>query len=108
MHILQVYTHAPESCPIGNPKNLQITRDWLKKVDMLATKYGIKVIGVWTDRWGHQAWAVYDTPNMEAFEAFEQEPEHLNRVPFTDTQTKIVTTVPETIAFFNKIEKEIH
>ncbi|MDR0493279.1 MAG: hypothetical protein LBH74_06555 [Nitrososphaerota archaeon] len=106
MHILQVYTHAPESCPIGNPKNLQITMDWLKRVDMLAAKHNIKVIGIWVDRWGHQAWAVYDTPNMEAFEAFEQEPEHLKRVSFTDTQTKIVTTCMETISFFERIQKE--
>ncbi|MDR0373951.1 MAG: hypothetical protein LBI79_10490 [Nitrososphaerota archaeon] len=79
--------------------------DWLKKIDTLAAKHHIKIIGVWTDRWGHQAWAVYDTPNMEAFEAFEQEPEHLKRVPFTDTQTKTVTTIAETIAFFNKIQQ---
>jgi len=105
MHILQVYTHAPESCPVGNPKNLQITMDWLEKVDMLAAKYNIKVVGIWTDRWGHQSWAVYDAPSMEVFGEFEQEPEHLKRVPFTDTQTKMVTTQTESMAFFERMQK---
>lgn len=105
MHILQVYTHSPESCPIGNPKNLQTTMNWLKKVDVLAAKHGVKVVGIWTDRWGHQSWAVYDAPNMEAFEAFEQEPENLQKVTFTCTQTAIVTVPTETLAFFEKIKR---
>jgi hypothetical protein len=70
MHILQIYSHSPESCPIDNPQNLQITLNWLKKVDTLAAKQGIKVVGIWTDRWGHNSWTVYDTPITEAFEKF--------------------------------------
>jgi hypothetical protein len=105
MHVLQVYTHSPESCPIGNPKNMQTTIDWLNKVAELAAKHGLKVIGIWTDRWGHKSWAVYDTPNMEAFERFEQEPENLAKVTFTDVETRTVTVPSQTLAFFEKIKK---
>lgn len=105
MYILQVYAHSPESCPIGNPQNLHITMNWLKNVDALAAKQGIKVVGIWTDRWGHKSWAVYDTPNIEAFEKFEQEPENLAKVTFTDVETRTVSVPSQTLAFFEKIKK---
>ncbi len=106
MYILQVYTHSPESCPIGNRKNMQTTIDWLTKVDELAAKHGLKVVGIWTDRWGHKSWAVYDTPNMEVFERFEQEPENLEKVTFTDVETRTVTVPSQTLAFFEKLKSK--
>lgn len=105
MHVLQVYKHSPESCPIGVPKNLQIMMNWLKNVDALAAKHGIKVEGIWTDRWGHTTWAVYDTPSMEDFEKFEQEPENLQKIMFTDVETRTVSVPSQTLAFFEKIKK---
>ena len=105
MHILQIYTHSPESCPIGNPKNLQTSMDWLKKVDILAAKYKINVVGIWTDRWGHKSWAVYEAPNIETFGAFEQEPENLEKIKFTEVETRIVTVSSETLTFFERIRK---
>ncbi len=105
MYILQVYTHSPESCPIGNPHTLQVTMDWLKKVDALTAKHGVKVVGIWTDRWGHKSWAVYEAPTMEAFEGYEQEPENLAKVTFTDVETRIVSVPSQTLAFFEKIKK---
>jgi hypothetical protein len=104
MYIFQTYTHSPESCPIGNPKNLEITMNWLKKVDALTAKHRVKVVGIWTDRWGHKSWAVYETPTMEAFEKYEQEPENLAKVTFTDVETRTVTVPSQTLAFFEKIK----
>ena len=52
---------------------------------------------------GHKSWAVYDTPNMEAFEKFEQEPENLEKVKFNDIETRTVTVPKQTLAFFEKI-----
>ena len=51
MHVIEILTHSPESCPLGNPKKLEIMMNWLEKIDALAAKHGIKVVGVWTDRW---------------------------------------------------------
>jgi hypothetical protein len=104
MYILQIYSHCPESCPIGNPNNLKITMNWLNKVDTLAAKHGVKVVGIWTDRWGHKSWAVYDIPSMEAFEKFEQEPENLAKITFTDVETRTVTVPCQTLAFLDKIK----
>jgi hypothetical protein len=53
MHIIQIIKHSPESCPLGNPKELEVVMRWLEQIENIAAKHGIKVIGVWTDRWGH-------------------------------------------------------
>jgi hypothetical protein len=105
MHVLQVISHSPESCPIGNPKNLEIKMNWLQSIESSAAKYGIHVLGVWTDRWGHTSWAVFETASMDAFKQFELEPENMARVTFTQTQTIMVTSAKETLAFFNEIKK---
>ncbi len=100
MHILQVISHSPESCPLGNPKNLEIKMNWLENIERCAAKHGISVLGVWTDRWGHKSWAVFETPSMEAFKKFELEPENMARVTFTSTETVAVTSAKETLDFF--------
>ena len=102
MHILQIISHSPESCPLGNPQNLEIKMNWLKTIETSAAKHGITVLGVWTDRWGHTSWAVFETPNMEAFKRFELEPENMARVTFTHTETILVTSAKETLTFFKE------
>jgi hypothetical protein len=71
----------------------------------MASKYEIKVVGVWTDRWGHTSWAVFETPSMDEFKKFELEPENMARVTFTHTETIIVTSAQETLAFFSQYKK---
>jgi hypothetical protein len=48
---------------------------------------------------------VYDVPHVEAFEAFEEEPENLEKIKFTNVETRIVTVPGETLAFFERIRK---
>jgi hypothetical protein len=99
MHVMQIITHSPESCPLGNPQNLATKLNWLEKIESLASRYGIKVLGVWTDRWGHTSWVVYQTPNMETFAKLEVEPEFIAMVTFTTIETKMVTVKNETLTF---------
>jgi len=106
MHVLQIYSHSPESCPIGNPKNLQIMMDWLKKVDTIAAKHGLRVVGIWTDRWGHTSWATYETPTIEAFAKLSLEPDFMKRVTFNHIETRVVTSAKETLSFFANYKKE--
>ncbi len=105
MYVLQTLRHSPESCPLGKPENLQTMKTWLETVDALAAKHGIKVVCVWTDRWGHTSWVVYETPNMDAFAKFELEPENLKLVTFNHIETKRVTSAKETLAFFKQYQK---
>jgi hypothetical protein len=41
--------------------------NWIKKVDALSAKYGLKVVEIWTDRWGHKSRLAYDKPSMGLF-----------------------------------------
>jgi hypothetical protein len=105
MYVMQTLKHASESCPLGKLENLHIMKTWLENVESLATKNGIKLVGVWTDRWGHTSWAVYETPNMDAFTKFELEPENLKIVTFNSIETKRVTSEKETLAFFKQYQQ---
>lgn len=105
MYVLQILKHSPESCPLGKSENLQTMKTWLENLDTLSAKHGIKVAGVWTDRWGHTSWIIYETPNMDAFKAFESEPENIKVVTFNNIETKRVTSAKETLAFFNQYQK---
>jgi hypothetical protein len=106
MYIMQVIRHSPESCPLVNPKNLDIKMNWLESIEKVGAKYKIKVVGVWTDRWGHTSWAVFETPNLDAFKEFELEPENMARVTFTHTETIAVTSAQETMDFFIRHKKQ--
>jgi hypothetical protein len=105
MQIMQVIRHSPESCPLGDPKKLEVMIKWLENIESIAFKYGIKVLGVWTDRWGHTSWVAFEAPSMETFSKFELEPENLARVTFNHIETTIVTTAKETLSFFTQFKK---
>jgi hypothetical protein len=105
MHVIEIVSHLPESCPLGNPKKLELMISWLENMDVLAAKHGIRVLGVWTDRWGHTSWAAYETPSMEAFAELELEPEFMARVTFNHIEKRTVTSAKETLVFFAKYKK---
>jgi hypothetical protein len=105
MYILQTLKHVSESCPLSKPENLQTMKTWLENVELLAAKHRIKVVGVWTDRWGHTSWALYETPNMDDFTKFEMEPENLKVVTFNSIETRRVTSAKETLAFFKQYQQ---
>jgi hypothetical protein len=108
MYVLQIIKHSPESCPLGDPKKLDIMMNWLEEIEKIANKHEIKVLGVWTDRWGHTSWAVFESPSMEAFTKFEVEPANMLRVTFNHVETKVVTSAKETLAFFAEHKKSNH
>jgi hypothetical protein len=103
MHILQTLKHSPESCPLGNPEKREVMKHWLSNLEGLTSKHEIKVVGVWTDKWGHKSWAIYDAPSMEAFSKFETEPESINVAKFNTIKTTRVSQFKETLAFLSKI-----
>ena len=91
---------------MGNPKNMEVMINWLNNISALAVKHGVRVIGVWTDRWGHTSWAAYETPSMEAFAELEIEPEFMARVTFNHIEKKVVTSAEETLDFFTEYKKK--
>lgn len=106
MYILQILQHSPESCPLGRPENLEVMKNWVENVEAIAAKHDVKVVSIWTDRWGHTSWVIYEAQSMEAFAKFELEPENLRLVTFNHVETRRVTSAKETLAFFRNHQKE--
>ena len=105
MYILEILSHSPESCPLGNSEKLEIMMRWFQKMNALAAKHGIKIITVLTDRWGHTSWAMYETPSMAAFLKLELEPEFMARITFNHIEKRVVTSEKETLGFFIDYKK---
>lgn len=75
---------------------------WLESIEKLAAKHDVKVVGIWTDRWGHTTWTVFEAPDIDNFRKFELEPENIARLTFTSIENVIVTSANETLAFFKQ------
>ena len=91
MLIMSIETHTPEGCPSYNMKNNKDYIDFGNKIDALAAKHGIKIIGQWHDPLMHQGWVVYDTPNLETLLKLQFfEPEFLSIRRFTVIENRMV------------------
>jgi hypothetical protein len=102
MLILQTMRHSPESCPLGNPKNLDVMIKWIENLENLTAKYGIKIVGVWTDRVGHMVSAVFEVPSMKEFTNFEMDLQNIPVITFNIIEKKVVISIKETLAFFKE------
>jgi len=60
-----------------NEKTRKITLDILGKLEGLAKKHGVKIIGWWNVTSEHLVYGVFDAPSLEAFQKFGMEPEIL-------------------------------
>jgi len=102
MIILQTMRHQPESCPLGNPKNLDTMIKWLENLEPLATKHGIKIIGAWADRTGHTLYAIFETPNIETFSKFEIDPQNIPIITINYIEKNIVVSKKDLLSFFKE------
>jgi len=102
MYILQTMRHSPESCPLANTKNLDIMIKWLENLEIFAAKYGIKVVGVWFDRAAHTAYAIFDSPNMDAFTNFEFDKQNISLITIKHIEKTVVTPAKDTLSFFKE------
>ena len=102
MFILQTMRHAPESCPLGNSKNLDIVIQWFENLESLTAKYDIKVVDAWIDRAGHTSYVIFDASDREAFSNFEMDPQNIPIITINTIQKKVVTSIKETLPFFKE------
>jgi hypothetical protein len=104
MFILQILKHAPETCPgYGvKPKFRAITVMWFEKIEALAAKHKIKVVGVWVDHPAHKWYAIYETPSMEAFMDLMMEPECMAPLAFCTSDAKPVISAKEALKLIKK------
>ncbi|MCP8308196.1 MAG: hypothetical protein H3Z52_04300 [archaeon] len=89
--------HSPESCPMFNEKNRKMILDAANKLEGLAKKHGVKVIGVWNVPSEHLTYFVYDAPSQEALLKFGMEPEMSAWDSFNTTEYKMAFGLEEAI-----------
>ncbi|MCP8309861.1 MAG: hypothetical protein H3Z53_03370 [archaeon] len=87
--------HSPEVCPAYNEKFRKMTLDAADKLEGLAKKHGVKVIGVWNVPSEHLTYFVFDAPSQEAFLKFGMEPEMSAWDSFNTTEYKMAIGLEE-------------
>ena len=87
--ILTIARHNAESCPMLNEKGRKLILDVATKIEPLTKKYGVKVLGMWTDPWEHLIVSIYESPSLEAFQKLSMDPELAAWNVLNTTETKI-------------------
>lgn len=67
------------------------------KIEGLAKKNGVKVIGIWNVPPEHLVYAVYDAPSMEAFQKFGMEPELSGFSAYNTSEYKMAIGMDEVV-----------
>jgi len=101
MYVMQISKHSPESCPTVNESTVKVTVDLIKNLDSLAAKHGMKLVGSWTDHPMHMIYNIYETPNMEAFFSYCEEPECIAWLGYNTVETKVVQSLQDVKEMFN-------
>ncbi|MFY9606416.1 MAG: DUF3303 family protein [Thermoplasmata archaeon] len=102
MFVLQIAKHSPETCPASDPKYRAMTLKWYEKIEGLAAKHKVKVVGAWNDHSGHAVYAVYETPSLDAYMQFQMEPECMAPLAFNTCENIPVLSAAETVALLKR------
>jgi hypothetical protein len=86
---LTIARHTAESCPLQNEKGRKLVLNVVEKMEPLAKKHGVKVLGMWSDPWEHLIVAIYESPSLEAFQKLSMDPELAAWNALNTTETKI-------------------
>jgi L-rhamnose mutarotase len=98
MLVMNISKHSPESCPRFEAKYRDVFVNAFEKLESLAAKHKVKIVGVWVDPPGHTVFAVYDTPSMENLMSFSKEPEMMAVMSFQTSVMKPLITAKELLA----------
>ena len=89
MLVMQIAKHSPESCPEYSDKYRAVTLKWFETANANCAKFGVKMVGFWTDHPGHTVFMLFDTPNMDAMMGVMMTPETMAMLSFQS-----ITTIP--------------
>lgn len=87
--ILTIARHTAESCPMMNEKGRKLILDVTSKIEALGKKYGVKMLGMWSDPWEHLIVSIYESPSLEAFQKFSMDAELAAWNALNTTETKV-------------------
>ena len=86
--------HSPENCPMFNEKVRKVALELMGKIEELAKKHGVKMIGGWNVHCEHLMVAVFEA-SSEAFNKFGMEPEIAAWDAYNTTEWKIAVSLEE-------------
>jgi len=86
---LAISRHSPESCPMFDDKRRKGLLELTEKLEGVAKKHGVKVVGLWNVFSEHLTVAVYEAPSLEAFQKLQMDPELAVWYAFNTQETKI-------------------
>ena len=93
--------HSPENCPAFSEKHRKSTLELIDKVESLAKKHGVKMLGSWTDFPMHTIYMVYKG-SLDAMQKLQMEPEMFGWLSWNTMELKIVITSEEVSAMLKK------
>jgi len=99
--IMCISQHAPENCPAFSEKHRKSTIALIDKVDSLAKKHKVKVLGSWTDFPQHLVYMVFEG-NFDALQKLQMEPALMEWLSFNKMETKTVLKNEEVLAMLKK------
>ena len=102
--LLCISRHSPENCPLFNEKTKKLTLNIADKIEGLANKHGIKVIGVWNVPSEHLIVMLYDAPSLEAYEKFTMDPVMLPWDSFNTTYSKVAYGMEQAIKMLKEVK----
>ena len=102
MLVMQISKHSPENCPAFEAKFRAVAVNGLEKLESLAAKHKVKVVGFWVDHPGHAVYAVYDAPSMDDLMGFWMEPVMQATMAFQTSETKTLMPLSQTLAVIKK------
>ena len=98
---MSISKHAPENCPAFSEKHRKSTLGLLDKMENLAKKHGVKMLGSWTDFPQHLIYMVFEG-SFEALQKMQMEPELMEWLSWNSMETKSVLTNDEVSAMLKK------
>jgi uncharacterized protein with GYD domain len=87
MLVMQVAKHSPESCPEYTDKYRGVTLRWFETAEANCAKFGVKMVGFWTDHPTHTVYMLFETPSMEAMMGMAMTPETMAMMSFQNIKT---------------------
>ena len=98
---MSISKHAPENCPAFSPKHRKSTLELFEKMETLAKKHGVKMLGSWTDFPQHLVYMVFEG-SFDALQKLWMEPDVMDWLSFNAIETKNVLKNEEVLAMLKK------
>lgn len=90
MYVMQISRHQPDNCPAFNKESKTTMLAIMKLMDSLPAQHGVKPLGAWTDLGAHTIYQVFETPSLDAYWAFLNEPGLMGWLSFNRVENRVV------------------